>query len=223
MTVDDVGHARVRRQIAADIRPVRPLRAPWLRAMALVPIAIGLLLVLPLVVFHVRTDVDRLSPLVSWGASVLQIAIGLAVGVVACRQVVPGRWAPTRVAVAWMIAGVAGVFAVMWMTWTASAVRVPPGAWGGSTLGCLEQSFIDGLPLLGVGLVLCARGLPAKPALAGALVGLSAGVMSDAAWRMVCVVTEPSHVLVGHMGAVLALSAAGGLLLWLWCRLKRQL
>jgi hypothetical protein len=218
---DDLAPVRLRNRIAAEMRPVRPLPRPWLRAMALLPLAIALLTMLPLVVFHVRTDIDRLSPLASWGASVLQVGLGLVLAGRACRQVVPGRWTSTRFAVAWLALGVAGVCAVMAMTWSVSAVRLPASVWRDSTWGCLRQSFLDGLPLLAVGLVLAARGLPSRPAVVGALVGLAAGVIADAAWRMVCVVTEPSHVLLGHLGAVLALSAAGALLLSGWCRLQR--
>jgi hypothetical protein len=177
--------------------------------------------VLPLVVFHTRTDIDRLPLLASWGASVLQVALGLGVAVLACRQVVPGKWASTWTALGWMALGVASVCAVMAMTWSVSAVRLPVSVWRESTLGCLQQSFLDGLPLLAVGLVLAARGLPSRPAVVGALVGLSAGMIADAAWRMVCVVTEPSHVLFGHLGAVIALAAAGSVLLSAWSRLGR--
>ena len=106
-------------------------------------------------------------------------------------------------------------------TWSLSAVRMPPGFWLEGARGCFRQSFTHGLPLLAVGVVLAARGLPSRPAVAGALVGLSAGVMADAAWRMVCVVTEPSHVLTGHLGAVLGLALAGSALLSAWDWLRR--
>jgi hypothetical protein len=188
--------------------------------MAFLPVALLLLAAMPLVLFHVRTDVDRIPFMASWGASLLQVGAGLAVAVFACRQVVPGRWASVPAAVAWLGLGVAVVCAVMAVTWGVSAVRMPPGLWREGAVGCFRQSTLHGLPLLVVGLVLAARGLPARPALTGALVGLAAGVMADAAWRMVCVVTEPAHVLPGHLGAVLALSLAGGVLLSLWRRLR---
>jgi hypothetical protein len=190
--------------------------------MALAPLGVLLLTLLPLVVFHVRTDVDRLSPLLTWGASVLQLAAGLVLAAFACQQVVPGRWSPAGLAVGWLLAGTAVVAAVMAMTWRVSPVRMPPGFWAEAAYGCFRQSFLDGLPLLAGGLVLAARGLPGRPALVGALVGLAAGVMADAAWRMVCVVTEPVHVVPGHLGAVLALSLAGSVLLSAWVRLRRS-
>jgi hypothetical protein len=108
-------------------------------------------------------------------------------------------------------------------TWGASWVRMPPGFRVEGAIACFRQSFTHGLPLLAVGVLLTARGLPARPALAGALVGLAAGVMADAAWRMVCVVTEPSHVLTGHLGAVFGLALAGSALLSAWDWLRRRL
>jgi hypothetical protein len=213
--------SRIRELVAADFRPVRPLRTPWVRAMALAPLAAAMLALLPLVIFHVRTDVDRLSPLVTWGASIGQAVLGLALGIAACRQVVPGQWQRPAVTVGWLAGAAAGVAAVMWMTWGASPVSLPPSLWRESTYACLQQSFLDGLPVLVVALVLASRGLAARPALVGALAGLSAGTISDAAWRMVCVVTEPSHVGIGHMGAVLALALTGSAALSAWARLSR--
>jgi hypothetical protein len=217
-TADDLRRTRLRERIATDLHAVRPLRPPWARALVLAPLALLLLAMLPLVVFPVRTD--RLPVVVSWGASVLQVGLGLVLAALACRQVVPGRWASTRTAVAWLTLGVAGVCAVMAVTWNLSPVRLPDSVWETATLGCLKQSFLDGLPLLAVALVLVGRGLPARPAGVGALAGLSAGIFADAAWRMVCVVNGPSHILLGHLGAVLLLSLTGSVLLSLWCHLR---
>jgi hypothetical protein len=56
------------------------------------------------------------------------------------------------------------------------------------------------------------RAFPTRPAIAGGLCGLSAGVLSDAGWRLSCWISNPSHILESHGLALLALTAAGSLL-----------
>jgi hypothetical protein len=56
------------------------------------------------------------------------------------------------------------------------------------------------------------RLLPGRPAIAGALCGLGAGLLTDAGVRLFCWVTEPLHVLVAHGGAIAALVVLGALL-----------
>jgi hypothetical protein len=53
----------LRRAIAADLAPVRPLPPPWQRALALAPIALVLLVAAP-IVFQFR-DLDALGFLLS--------------------------------------------------------------------------------------------------------------------------------------------------------------
>lgn len=222
MAADDAARSSLRNRIAADLRPVRPLLEPWQRALVVSPLALLLLVALPLAVFHVRTDVDRLSPAVTWGLSVVQISVGLALVGSGFRQVVPGRWFGS-VGVAILLGlGGAATLGAMWLTWHASPVRLPEVVWTESTAGCLRQSFLDGIPVLAACLVLAGRGLVARPALVGALAGLGAGVISDAAWRMVCVVTQPSHVFLGHFGAVVGLALAGAAAMSAWSRLRQR-
>jgi hypothetical protein len=72
-------------------------------------------------------------------------------------------------------------------------------------------------PELGAGWVIaCAVGavavnvaLPGQPWLAGALFGAGAGLTADASWRLVCPVSDVWHVVAGHGGAVLVLTAMG--------------
>jgi hypothetical protein len=45
--------------------------------------------------------------------------------------------------------------------------------------------------------------------LVGALVGLGAGLVTDAGWRTFCHVSDPWHVLSAHLAAVLALCGTG--------------
>ena len=59
--------------------------------------------------------------------------------------------------------------------------------------------------------VLAARAYPTRPALAGALIGLGAGLMADAGWRIFCHFSEPAHVLSAHLAAVVMSAVIGAL------------
>ncbi len=222
MVIDERLPPALRDRVAIDLRGVRPLRRPWERVLALAPVGLFLLLAAPLVAFHVRTDVDRVSPLATWGVSFVQLAAGLALAGVAFRDVVPGRSVRGETLLAVLCAGAVLAPATMLATWLVSPVVLPAGVWGDSTAGCFRQSSVDGLPVLVLVLALASRGLTGRPAVVGALCGLAAGVVADASWRMVCVATQPSHVLVGHFGAVLALTLVGAVALPCWTRIRTR-
>jgi len=52
------------------------------------------------------------------------------------------------------------------------------------------------------------------------LCGLSAGVLSDAGWRLSCWISDPAHIIESHGLALLSLTAAGSLLAVI-CDLRR--
>jgi hypothetical protein len=60
-----------------------------------------------------------------------------------------------------------------------------------------------------LGSVLAARAYPTRPALAGALIGLGAGLIADAGWRIFCHFSEPAHVLSAHLAAVVISAVIG--------------
>jgi hypothetical protein len=208
----------LRDRIAADLRPVRPLLPPWQRAAILAPLGIALLVGTPLW-WQVRGDARDLGPLLLWGLSSLQVLTAVLLLAAALRDVVPGRALSARANAALLSGGIALAVAVTFLTWQASPSLMPAGAWARYTYLCFAFSFRDGLPVLLVFLAFAARGLLARPLLVGSLVGLAAGLMSDAGWRAFCSISEPSHVLVGHIGAVAGLAAAGAAISWAWARL----
>jgi hypothetical protein len=213
----------LRDHVAADLRPVRPLLQPWQRVACLLPIGALLFLGVPLALFAVRSDAGQLGIWLAWGGSVLEFALAGVIAFAAFRDVVPGRTSGPRSAALVLALSGAVVLAMTWLTWSASPITAPSASWGPWTVSCLRVSFRDGLPLLIILLVLAGRGLVAQPALVGGLCGLGAGLVSDAGWRMVCSVSEPSHVVLGHLGAVAALTALGAVLLPLWGRASGRL
>jgi hypothetical protein len=77
---------------------------------------------------------------------------------------------------------------------------------------CFTGSLVSALPMVGLAGALAARAFPVRPAVAGALYGLGAGLIADAGWRLFCEFGAPSHVLVAHLGAVVASMGCGAAL-----------
>lgn len=202
--------------VAADLARVRPLASPLVRGMGLLPLAALLLVAAPLT-FDVRFDLARLGWSLGWAASWAQSLAGLALVVAALREAIPGR--------TWSRAGLAGWIVLtggMLTAVTLAAYVVSPvplrSPWIVGAL-CLAGSVVSALPAVALGSVLVARAWPVRPAIAGLLLGLGAGVMSDAGWRLFCHFSAPTHVLVAHAGGVAAAGAIGA---WLTSRLCRS-
>ena len=196
--------ALLRQTVERDLRPVRPLRPAWVRALALLPLA-ALALVEPVFRYSLRRDVGFS---LSWGLSALEVAAGILLVAVGLKNAVPGQESSRR-SVRLIAAGVMLVVAVSVLTDVISATKVPPGELGFFNTWCFEQSALLGIPAVGLAALLAGRALPIHPALVGALYGMGGGLFADAGWRMFCDVSEPAHVLIAHGGAVLALTVAG--------------
>ena len=198
----------VRVEIARSLSPVRPLRGPWQRAMAFALMGLLLLVAIPLA-YGLRWNAPLLGAGL-WGGSVLQIAV--AVGLLACAlaESIPGRQGGHSRLLAHAALGVGVVLVVTGLTFLTSPTYVPPGAAGYFRV-CISRSFAIGLVPLAVAVLLLRRGLPLRPAVAGALAGLGAGLLADSGWRLFCEVSDPAHVLAAHGSAVLGVALAGAL------------
>ena len=128
--------------------------------------------------------------------------------VAALRESIPGR-AWSRIALATLTAvPVITVIAVTLISWQISLVPLRRGFWFVGAL-CLGGSAATALPVVAIANVLAARAYPTRPGIVGMLLGLGAGLMGDAGWRMFCHFSEPAHVLSAHAGGV-ALAAIAG-------------
>lgn len=202
--------AELRARLAADFAPVRPLPPVWARSLWVLPLAIVTILGAP-VAFSVRGDAGQLGWLGSWGASLLQAGVGLAVIAAALRESIPGRaWSGRSVAL-WLALPLAVVVMVTMASWEASRVILRGDWWLVGGL-CLTGSAASALPVVAMASVLAARAYPTRPAVAGALLGTGAGLMADSGWRLFCHFSEPAHVLSAHLGGVLLSVGAGCLL-----------
>jgi hypothetical protein len=196
----------LRARLAADFEPVRALPSPWARALWILPFALVALVAAP-TAFDVRPDAN-LGWVGVWGLSIMQSLIGLLVVGAALSESIPGRgWNRTAIAL-WIVLPIAAVVAVTFLSWKASPVAILRDFWMIGGL-CFAGSAATALPVVALASVLAARAYPTRPAVAGALLGLGAGLMADAGWRIFCHFSEPSHVLSAHL-AVVAVSAVLG-------------
>jgi uncharacterized membrane protein YgdD (TMEM256/DUF423 family) len=210
----------LRARIAADYQPVRPLASPLVRTTWLLPLAALALFAAP-VAFEVRGDAARLGFGGTWGASALQVSVGLALAAAAMREAVPGRaWSRTAIAL-WLGLPLALLVLITLASWEMSPV-VLRRQWWLIGVACFGGSLASGLPAVALASVLAARAYPTRPVVAGALLGLGAGLMADAGWRLFCHFSEPAHVLSAHAGAVLVSTVLGSALAAAICRARRK-
>jgi hypothetical protein len=198
----------LRARVAADLRPVRPFLPPWLRAWLLVPAAALAWAVAP-GVFGLRSDLTAIGPLLAWGGSLLQLAVAAIVIAAALREAVPGEQMPRPLAGLLLAAGFLVTVLLALATNAVSPEPVPRSETLEAWWFCWEGAVRAGAPLMLLLGVLLARGLPMRPGLAGALSGMGAGTAVDGGWRLYCSYSNPTHVLLSHGGAVLALTVAG--------------
>jgi hypothetical protein len=194
--------------VGRGLRPVRPLASPARRVLALLPLGLGLLLAIP-AFWGLRSNASLLGFAVAWGLSGAQALAGLLIVGVALREAVPGREL-SRAAVAATVAVAAVLFVGLTLAteWVLPA-EVPTGVWGRYAWECFWMAAASSVPGLAVAAWLAARALPTRPAVAGAIYGLGAGLMADAGVRLFCWVSAPAHVLIAHGGSILLLMAAG--------------
>lgn len=197
--------------VASDLQAVKPLAPPLRRALGLVPVAITLLFAAA-VIFGMRRDASRIGLVLTWGASTLQILLGLLLVVAALREAVPGTTLPRRVVGIAFGTVLVAVLTITIMTRTTSPTQIAPGfvawVWG----VCLTGTIVSALPALAIAGWLAARAFPLRPRLAGALYGVGAGLMADAGWRLFCHFSHPGHVFGAHTLGIVVTGILGVLL-----------
>lgn len=199
--------AELRSRIHADYVAVRPLPSPWMRALWCAPFAVLAFLAAP-TYFHVRADVLQLGWSRSWGASLIQVVAGFALLAAALRESVPGRsWSVSAIGM-WVVTPIVLAIVVTLASWEASPVILLHGWWMVWVM-CLSGSAATALPVVALASVLVVRAYPTRPAVAGLLLGIGAGLIADAGWRMFCHFSEPAHVLSAHLGGVAVAALAG--------------
>lgn len=198
----------LRARVTTDLRPVRPLLPPWQRALLLVPAALLVWAVAP-AAFGVRGDLGAIGPALAWGGSLIQLAVAALIIAGALREAVPGEQLPRPYASLLLASGFVVTVLLAFATNAVSPEPVPRAETWFDWWYCWEGAVRAGAPLVLLLGVFLARGLAMRPALAGALSGMGAGTAVDGGWRLSCNYSNPTHVVLSHGGAVLALTVAG--------------
>ena len=201
----------LRDRIARDLRPTTPLRPPSVRALALIPIAVAIVLAIPALHFF-RSDMAAIGFVKAWGFSFGQALAGLTIVALALRESIPGRGLSRPAVVATIAIGLAIPAAILLLTATRYDVGPGPGEALAEGANCFRVSAVSAIPALVAAAFLVARAYPVRPLLAGALYGLGCGLMADAGLRLYCEFTVPGHVLLGHGGAIVAVMALGSVI-----------
>jgi len=195
-------------EVRRDLRPVRPFLSPAVRALFLLPIGLALIVGIP-AYWGWRGNLPMLGFGGSWGLSALEALAGLSIVGWALREAIPGRELSRGA-----VAAIAACAVLLFLGSTLLSAVLAPVPFRGEVFvhqawGCLRRAAVWSLPALAVAAWLAARAAATRPALAGAICGLGAGLMADAGVRLSCSVSTPAHVLVGHGAAILLLVLAG--------------
>ncbi len=205
---------KLRDEIARDLRPVRPLPPPLVRALALLPLAAAIVVAVPALHFF-RSDMAVIGFVRACGFSLGQAVAGIVIVAAALREAIPGRALPRAAVAAIVACGLALPALLLLVTAAHFGIGPAPGQALADGIGCFRVSASAALPALMVAAFLAARAFPARPSVAGALYGLGAGLIADAGLRLYCEYSQPEHVLLAHGGAIAASVAAGVVLAWI--------
>ena len=212
--MNDASFEKLKAEVARDLTPVRPLRPAWVRALVLLPcaaLAFGLLAL----VFGPHWETNGLV----WAMGAFQVLVAYGILWIGMREAVPGEGpgAPALGAAA-LIATVA-VCASNGLLIALRPVGGTPGM-DGFSFYCFRVELFLGLPVVTLGFWLAARGYPLRPAVAGVLGGLSAGLAAAGVWSVYCPYNNLAH-LASHFGPTLPVALAGLFAGALWARRRR--
>ena len=199
--------------IGDELKPARPLAAPWVRLLYIAPIAVAAM-IMPYLYHQIR-DLGTIGMLLAWVPITIQLLLAHGLLFLALREGIPG-WRPSQRAIGALCLA---AFTIQIVVNYLIFLRAPMGGLGASFsmwMACFRTETLIGVPIL-LGIVwLVSRTLPQRPMLAGFLVGTGAGMAADSSWRLFCPYSAPTHVLLGHTGGILILGLTGFLLGYLW-------
>jgi hypothetical protein len=198
-------------EVRRDLRAVRPWPAPWKDALRLTPLALGILVALPVLV-GLRQDAVAVGPIVAWGVSILQVVMGLVLIWMATREGRPVRRFPRGLVTVALAAAGFMVVAVSFVTFSKSPTHVPHGIspWLVGMI-CYFGNAVAAAPLFALAAWFHSRFVSPRPALAGGLYGTGAALMANAGWRLICPISTPWHVLTAHGGSLVSIALLSAL------------
>lgn len=198
-------------KVLSNLEPVKPVAPPAVRLVLVALWGLAALVGVPALV-GLRFNASELGFWLLWGATAGEALAGLLLVFLALREGIPGLGASRGV----VGSALAAAFLVELGVALLTHARCPCPARFGPGVACFASETLLGIPALVLTLFLVVRAYPLSPPRAGLLGGVGAGLLADALQHLVCPVSDPRHVLVWHLGAVILLGLLGlGLgLLW---------
>lgn len=214
---DDVSFEKLKAEVARDLAPVRPLRPAWMRALILLPCAA---LSFGLLVLAFGPSWQR-SGLV-WGMGALQILVAYAILWVGLREAVPGEGPGVPGLGLAALVATLSVGAANFLLQALRPRELPPELEWHFGIHCIRIELLLGLPVVALGFWLAVRGFPLRPAVAGVLGGLSAGVAAAGIWTLFCPINTLPH-LASHIGPIVLVALAGLFAGAMWARRRGRI
>jgi hypothetical protein len=201
----------LRRTVAEDLVPVRPLPPAWVRTLqAAAAAVVGIAAIIVLLSRSLRPDMDQLPMWIGWGSTALQLSVGVVLIGLALRESIPGQQVSLPVATSFIGLGAVMQVVVGIATWMNSpGMLAPAGQATAHGVGCALNDLALAAPAMAVTLWLVFRALPLRPSVAGLLGGAGAAVTADALTHVLCPMSDLRHVLVWHTGAMVVLMLLG--------------
>jgi hypothetical protein len=206
---DDYLLKRLREQIQGDMAPVRPLRAPGIRA--LLPVAACLALGgLVMMVAGLRRDIEVIGAWRLLLFAKLQLAACAWLYTISLRWSIPAMGRSPLMALMWVPGGllVQALFTAAILE--RSALAPPSGSEWRTGLACLTAIALISLAPLAAAALMTLRGLPMRLLAGFAIIGFASGLSAEAVWRVHCPYSAWGHVLPFHYGPLLATVLVAG-------------
>lgn len=207
---------RLQRAVEQDSKPVRPLHPAWMKALLAVAVT-AIVLAATLATASLRTDIGQLPMWLTWGSSLVQLALGLLLIGLALRESIPGE-SLARGAVG---LAAAAALAVQILIGVATSVYAASGTPCGNGMGmtCFSHEAAMALPTFAITLILVFRALPLRAPTAGLLGGAGATLAADAVIHLLCPVSNLMHVLTWHTGSIVFFMGLGWTTGFIWRRI----
>jgi hypothetical protein len=208
---------KLKKDLAGDFAPVKPLKESWKRALWILPITM-LFMEFTLAVFHLRTDYAAIGLPVLWIFCSIQVIVCFLIFKTSLKSCVPGSYQSPLSLACIGLTGLAIYLFISWRTFQISPFWPPAGRGLSLGIACMTTIGVMGILALLFGLFLTRRGLPLRARATGLLLGLGSGLAAEAAWRLHCPITSWRHILLFHTGAVFIVVVLGMVLGYFWRR-----
>lgn len=207
----------LREAVRRDFSPVRPLASPWKRALWMSLPAMMSLALAAMLLADRRGAAGVLSAS-ELGVSVTEWLAGLILLWLALRESVPALGLGHARCMLVIAGGIAVELVLGIWVWHLAAVGTMAANAASAGAKCATVEGLIGLPHVAVALWLGLRALPLRPGCSGALAGSAAGLLADSVWHLACGRDDLEHLLVWHLGAVVAMTLVGAVTGSLWSR-----